>query len=129
MGMMRRLRMLPAAAVSVAVLASGCVAANDSQTSPGNTASSGSDPTSARVQVEVNHCFVEPVSFDGVQWNVPFKEQFGWGGMEPKHWMGTGTMVRTGQYEARFEDDGGATLVFRPVDHPSVRPVEKALCR
>ncbi len=78
--------------------------------------------------MEVNHCFVEPVSLDGEQWNVPFKKQFGWGGMQPKHWQGSGVMVRAGENEARFEDDGGATIVFRPVGDVSVRPVEKALC-
>jgi len=77
----------------------------------------------------MNHCFVEPVSFDGEQWNLPFEEQFGWGGLEPKHWRGTGVMVRIDKDQARFEDDGGSTVLFRPVDDPLVRPVEDALCR
>lgn len=127
MGMLHRLFILPAA-VALAVVSSGCMAATDGMTSPGGEASSRSEPASARVTVEVNHCFVEPVSFDGEQWNVPFKKQFGWGGMQPTHWQGAGVMVRAGENEARFKDDGGATVVFRPVDDPSVRLVEKALC-
>ena len=126
--MLRRPLMLPAAAAAIAALTFGCVAATDSATSPESEASSASEPASARLKVEVNHCFVEPVSFDGEQWNVPFGEQFGWGGMQPKHWHGAGVMVRAGANEARFEDDGGATLVFRPVGDPSVRQVERALC-
>ena len=37
-------------------------------------------------------------------------------------------MTRTGDDRARFEDDGGSTVGFRPVDDPSVRPVERAGC-
>ena len=73
-------------------------------------------------------CFVEPVWFDGQQWNVPFEAQFGSGGMQPDRWQGAGVMVRTAASEARFEDDGGAIVVFRPVNDPSVRPVETAGC-
>jgi len=82
----------------------------------------------ARVEVKMNHCFVEPVSFDGEQWNVPFDMQFGWGGMEPKRWRGAGVMTRVGEDQARFKDDGGSTVVFRPVDDPLVQPVEDAIC-
>ena len=121
--------MWSAAGVALAVLASGCARGTDSVTAPESTrASWGSEPASTRVKVEVNHCFVEPVSFAGEQWNVPFKKQFGWGGQQPKHWQGAGVMVREGENVARFEDDGGAVIVFRPVDDPSVRRVEKALC-
>lgn len=76
----------------------------------------------------MNHCFVEPLSFDGEQWNVPFDRQFGWGGLEPKHWRGAGVMTRLGEDQARFKDDGGSTVVFRPVDDPLVQSVEDALC-
>jgi hypothetical protein len=126
--MARRFLMLPAAAVALAVLTSGCGSDTDSVTASGGRTASGSEPASARVNVEMNHCFVEPVSFDGEQWNVPFKKQFGWGGPQPSHWQGTGVMVRAGKHDARFKDDGGAMVVLRPVDDPSIRPVENALC-
>jgi hypothetical protein len=76
----------------------------------------------------MNHCFVEPVKFDGKQWNVEFKKQFGWGGMEPKNWKGVGHMTYVSPDEATFVDDGGAVVVFRPVGHRLVKPVESALC-
>jgi len=91
---------------------------------------SGSDPTSAteRLTIELGHCFVEPVDFDGEQWNVPFNRQFGWGGLEPKNWKGTGVMTRVGDDEARFDDDGGATVRFLAIDDLAVTPVEEAIC-
>ncbi|WP_127479226.1 hypothetical protein [Nocardioides pantholopis] len=85
-------------------------------------------PASARVEVAVGHCFVLPVEFDGEQWNVPFEDQFGWGGLQPAGWQGTGVMVRVGEREARFVDRGGATVEFRPVTDPTVRRVEEAWC-
>jgi hypothetical protein len=38
-------------------------------------------------------------------------------------------MKRVSKDRARFDDDGGSTVVFLPVNDPAVRPVEKALCR
>jgi hypothetical protein len=37
-------------------------------------------------------------------------------------------MVRTGENRARFEDDGGAEVVFLPVNAPAVRPVDGMVC-
>jgi hypothetical protein len=76
----------------------------------------------------MNHCFVEPVAFDGSEWNVPFKQQFGGGGLQPKAWIGQGSMVRVSESQARFEDDGGSIVQFRLVDDPLVTPVDHALC-
>ncbi len=115
-------------AVSLAVLATACAATTDSATPAGKDTVSSTGPTTARVGVEMNHCFVEPVLFDGQEWNVPFDRQFGWGGLEPKNWRGTGVMMRVSEDRARFEDDGGSTVAFRPADDPSVQPVEKTLC-
>jgi len=100
----------------------------ENPTGPAAATGSASKGTSARIEVKMNHCFVEPVPFDGERCNVPFDRQFGWGGLQPKRWRGTGVMVRVGENQARFKDDGGLTVVFRPVDAPSVRPVKKALC-
>ena len=116
------------AVVALVVLATGCTDTTDSPTPRGREAGTVAVPATARVEVEMGHCFVEPVSFDGESWNVPFDKQFGGGGLEPKHWRGRGMMTRVNEDLARFEDEGGSTVVFRPVDDPSVRPVEKALC-
>jgi hypothetical protein len=75
----------------------------------------------------MNHRSVEAASFDGEQWNVPFKNQFGWEACSPPTGRAPGHGARR-EPEARFKDDGGATVVFRPVGDPSVRPVEDALC-
>lgn len=88
-------------------------------------------PTTApseRLEIDMGHCFVEPVTFDGEQWNVPFDQQFGGGGLQPDGWVGTGVMTRVDDDEARFADDGGASITFLLVDDPAVTPVEKALC-
>ena len=71
---------------------------------------------------------VLPVQFDEKQWNVPLDSQFGWGGEVPRNWRGTGVVVRVDEDKARFTDDGGSTIVFRPVDDPSVQPAETAPC-
>lgn len=81
-----------------------------------------------RLTIEMGHCWVEPVAFDGEQWNVPFDDQFGWGGLEPKNWQGTGVMTRVADDEARFDDDGGSSVTFLLVDDPAVTPVEEAIC-
>lgn len=123
-------------------LACGCTAAStlEKPTTPSDpprstttTTATTATPSSAgppveRLDVALGHCFVEPVSFDGERWNVPFERQFGWGGLAPRGWQGSGVMTRIGATRARFEDDGGSVVVFRPVDHVSVTPVEDALC-
>ncbi|MCW2791423.1 MAG: hypothetical protein JWO76_521 [Nocardioides sp.] len=124
---MSRLLALPAVVVA-AVLVVGCAAMPEPEPAPHAEPSSASGPASVRVRVELGHCFVEPVSFDGEMWNVAFEDQFGWGGVPPRHWRGTGVIERVDDDEARFRDDGGATVVFRPLDDPSVRRVERAPC-
>lgn len=125
---MKSLLALPAV-VTLVALATGCTATTGGNPqSRGQEASSATEPVSARLKVQINHCFVVPVSFDGKQWNVPFKKQFGWGGPQPKNWQGAGVMVRVAENTARFTDDGGSAVVFKPVNDPAVRPVEKAIC-
>lgn len=109
-------------ALVVAVATAGCAAATTDE-------STAEDPSpSARVTVAVDHCFVQPVTFAGERWNVPFGDQFGWGGGLPPDWQGAGEIVRVSADEARYTDDGGATVVLKHVDDPAVRPVDKALC-
>lgn len=59
---------------------------------------------------------------------MPFARQFGWGGLELDGWRGTGLITRVAPDRARFEDDGGPTVVVRPVGHRTVRPVAWASC-
>lgn len=133
--------LLAPALTALVLLASGCTATTDGTTpadAPTNptseTATAGEEvspaatPTSARVKFEMGHCFVEPVAFDGEQWNVPRDKQFGGGGLQPANWRGSGVMTRVDEDLARFKDGGGAVVVFRPVDDPSVRGVENAPC-
>jgi len=115
-------------AAAIAVLVAGCIATTDSATPETKEASPAVEAGSVLVEVKLGHCFVEPMVFDGKRWNVPFTKQFGWGGLQPKNWEGTGAMTRVSEERARFEDDGGSTVIFLPVDHASVRPVENALC-
>lgn len=114
--------------LALAAGASSCTAATDPEPAPGSAPARDIAPASARVEIEMGHCFVEPVAFDGEEWNVRFSDQFGWGGLEPRRWQGRGVMVRVDADRAVFADRGGATVEFRPVSHPSVRRVETALC-
>lgn len=133
--------LLATALAALVLLTSGCTTTTDSTTpaaapttpnseaaTAGEEVSPDATPTSARVKVEMGHCFVEPVAFDGEQWNVPLDKQFGSGGLQPANWRGVGVMTRIGRDHARFKDDGGAVVVFLPVDDPAVRGVEDALC-
>lgn len=120
-----RRRALVGGCVLACAVTLGCSGPDEDEEPSG---SRGTESSAERLTVEMGHCFVEPVSFDGEEWNVPFKKQFGWGGMEPKNWSGTGEMVRVAEDEAHFKDDGGAVVVFRPTDDPSVSRVENALC-
>ena len=40
--------------------------------------------------LDVGHCWIEPVTFDGARWALPRTEQFGLGDRLPAHWEGTG---------------------------------------
>jgi hypothetical protein len=116
------------ALLALVVLTTGCGVTADSAAPEAIATTASPEARTVRVEVEMGHCFVEPVLFDGRRWNVPFDKQFGWGGLEPRNWVGTGVMKRVSQDRARFDDDGGSTVVFLPVNDPAVRPVEKALC-
>ncbi|WP_067433745.1 hypothetical protein [Nocardioides jensenii] len=115
-------------------------------TTPSTPGATSTDPASAgtqpsgwestgvrRISVEVGHCYVASIRFDGERWNVPFRKQFGWGGGDSGHdhraWVGSGAIVRTAPGTARYTDDGGEVLDLLPADHPSVRKVEHAGCR
>ena len=84
----------------------------------------------ARVAIRVGHCHVEYVHFDGQTWGLTDAQQFGGGGgAVPKQWpSGRGLMERLSPDRARYTDDAGTVLVFRPVDDPAVLRIEGKLC-
>jgi hypothetical protein len=87
---------------------------------PSATTSPAPEPVTALVKVEVGHCWVEDVVFDGQAWGLTRDDQFGRGGSMPLPWAGTGVMVRLSVDQARYTDDDGAVLNFLPVDDPRV---------
>ena len=78
-----------------------------------------------RVELDVGHCFLEPVVFAGREWNVRFDRQFGWGGGLPGDaaaWRGAGTMQLLKERRALYTDAGnGAFLRLRPTESKRVR--------
>ncbi|SES40379.1 hypothetical protein SAMN05216199_3377 [Pedococcus cremeus] len=125
-----------ALAAAIGVLAVGAATVGDlgpkalrpasagSTTSSGPAASSTATqppkPVTARVRIEVGHCWVEDVVFDGQTWGLTDADQFGTGGGVPLRWEGTGVMVRLSAERARYTDDTGTVLNFLPVGDPSV---------
>lgn len=95
--------------------------------SPTTVATSMAD-VETRVTLDVGHCWVEYVEFDGALWGIPFEKQFGWGGRLPKNWKGTGVMKRLADDRARYTDDGGKVLDMLPASGPSVYEVEGKGC-
>ena len=128
------------AAFSVVVLASACSGAATPRAErgerPTDSASShagSNDPAAGptRMTLDVGHCWVEPVKYDGERWGLAFREQFGWGGPQyyPENWTGTGILQRVAEDQVQYTDDGGAELMLLPADAPSVARVEDVLCR
>jgi len=120
---MRRLTSV-AVAAAVAVLTS-C--------SAGDAKPSRDEPTEAvvgeRIEVVLSHCFIETVTFEGQEWNVRFRDQFGSGDYRlPQTWEGQGVIEEVESNRARYTDDGGTELEFLPVDHPAVTPMKDFLC-
>lgn len=129
--------------VAVAALALGAAAVRDagymavppasassttaSMSTP-STDASGQRPVKARVVVDVGHCWVEDVVFDGQTWGLTDADQFGGGGDMPSPWDGTGVMVRLAADRARYTDDAGTVLDFLPVDDPAAFRFEGKVC-
>ncbi len=90
--------------------------------SPDRAYGSGSAPsvTAAAVVLEVGHCWIEPVTSEGVEWGVPLDHQVGWGGGLPRRWVGAGEIIVRSSTRATYVDAGGATLPLRPAHSPSV---------
>lgn len=84
-----------------------------------------------RVELQVGHCYVEPVDFAGRRWGLRFSDQFGWGGPQyyPASWTGTGVLTQVAPDRVRYTDDGGARLTLLPASSPPVARFEAVSCR
>lgn len=109
---------------------SGC----GSQGAPSDTSVASSEhrsteaPAVAEVRLDVGHCWVEPVNFDGQTWGLLWARQFGWGGRTPESWKGQGVMTRLAVDRAVYVDEGGVELTFYSADDPAVAPPSPSYC-
>ena len=69
------------------------------------------------LMLEVGHCWIEPVSFDGRMWDVVEEDQFGWGGGQPDDFRGTGQAWRAGDV-VTYVDGSGEWLTLVPAGDP-----------
>lgn len=106
----------PASATSTTATAS----TPSTAATPSATVSPSQKPVTARVVLDVGHCWTEDVAFDGQMWGLTDADQISRGGRMPLPWAGTGVMVRVSADRARYTDDEGAVLNFLPVDDPRV---------
>lgn len=100
--------------------ASSATATGPRPSTPSTSTSSSPQRVAARVVLDVGHCWVEDVAFDGQTWGLTERQQLGTGGGMPSGWQGAGVMVRVSADRARYTDDGGKVLTFLPIDDPSV---------
>lgn len=95
----------------------------------GGAASDRESPGTQTVTLSTGHCTVEPLRFDGRRWALPWHQQFGWGGGEPKGWAGTGTVERDSMNQVLYTDRGGAELMLIPSDSPAAQAPQHWGCR
>jgi hypothetical protein len=81
---------------------------------------------SGPLSLEVGHCWIEPVTFEGRTWDVVEEDQFGWGGGQTKDFAAIGTARMTGDV-VTYVDDSGTWLTLVPEGHPWTR--EPSACR
>ncbi|HSV40261.1 MAG TPA: hypothetical protein VLI04_15985 [Nocardioidaceae bacterium] len=83
-------------------------------------------PVSETFRLLVGHCWVEPVTYDGGEWDVVEEDQFGWGGGMPRSWVGIGTITPAREGTLRYVDAGGVELRLVRVGDP--RAIERGGC-
>lgn len=71
---------------------------------------------SSRSTVELWHCGISPLEFDGGLWEVPDGEEPFDGTNAPDSFAGEGTIERISDSELRYIDDSGVVLRFVPDD-------------
>lgn len=69
------------------------------------------------LSLDVGHCWIEPVQFDGRTWDVVEEDQFGWGGGEPEGFTGEGRAWPAGDVMS-YVDDSGTWLTLVPGGDP-----------
>lgn len=127
-------------AAAVVVVVSSCsdpgasvASSARSGTAGAQSATSVQQPASGplRVELQVGHCYVEPVDFAGRRWGLRFSDQFGWGGPQyyPANWTGAGVLTQVAPNRVRYTDDGGAQLTLLPASSPAVAHGEAVPCR
>lgn len=132
----RRLRSTVAVLASAAVLVPAAAALGWSdldatardEGSVGSSAASSTQLEGSRVTLDVGHCWIEYLRYDGRLWGLPFSKQFGWGGTLPEGWVGTGTVRLVAPELLRYHDDGGAVLDLAPAKGRSVAEDEGGHC-
>lgn len=80
------------------------------------------------IQLNVGHCWIGPVEFEGKTWVVRKSEQFGWGGHVPEAWVGEGSITRLDEARSVYKDDSGIELGLVLEDSPAAVWLKKALC-
>ena len=75
--------------------------------------------------LEVGHCWIAPVEFEGEVWDVMAEDQFGWGGGAPRGFASTGEAWRAGDVVS-YRDDSGTLLTLVPADGPWIS--RRGLC-
>lgn len=81
----------------------------------------------AEVRLEVGHCYVEPLTFRGRVWGLTEEDQFGWGGLGPDGFVGTGAATQDGDV-LRYVDESGAELTLVPNDDPGFFDTLGTIC-
>ena len=107
-----RLVLVLVGAASVAALTASCSAPGPPEAAPNRSSSTEVEPSASeqqpapvprRVQLQVGHCYVEPVDFAGRRWGLRFSDQFGWGCPQyyPHDWTGTGVLSQVTPHRVR----------------------------
>lgn len=78
--------------------------------------------------LSVEHCWIDPVRFDGHLWAVAPDDQFGAGGGTPANWEDRGLITRVGDSRSRYEDKGGAVLRLVLAPEPEAAQVFEQGC-
>jgi hypothetical protein len=109
--------MLRAVGLSVAIVVTlaGCTnGASEPETLP--TPSSSTTPVeSVAMSIDVGHCWIDPVTFEGTTWWVTKRDQFGGGDAKyPDEFQATGTVTWVAKDELEYQDASGVRLALVP---------------
>ncbi len=86
-------------------------------------------PLRRQVTLEIGHCWIEPISFEGGDWAVATNQQPGSGEGDQPGLTGHGNALRITPTEVEYVDDGGVQLTLHPVGDPRVELPGGGLCQ